>query len=253
MSCAPLPLDRALLPDQGGAILQVPVIAMRGAERVFPGPPAVHALAPTELAVHCGEYVAVAGPPGSGKSTLLHLAGLLDLPTRGTYEFCGRDAAAMHDYERAAVRARHIGFVFQAPRLLSPRTVLENVMLAQLYSGIPRTARPTRAAEALDVVGLGQRAHALPDSLSESERRLVAIARALVNGPGVLLCDEPTGDLDADTASEILDLLDALHAAGTTLMVATRDLAVAARAHRVITIRAGSLKPSPPPAAWEPA
>ena len=241
------------LRDQLAAMLRTPVITLRRVERLYPGPPPVRALAPTDLAVHGGEYVAVVGPACSGKSTLLSLVGLLDRPIRGTYEFYGRDTTAMRDYERTAVRARHIGFVFQAPRLLPHRTALENVMLAQLYSGIPRTARPARATEALDLVGLGRRAHALASTLSVGERRLVAIARALVNGPRVLLCDEPTGDLDVHTASAILDLLDALHATGTTLLLATHDPAVAARAHRAIAIRAGCLEAGPPPTALEPA
>jgi putative ABC transport system ATP-binding protein len=234
-------------------MLQVPVVAMRCVERVYPGPPPVRALAPTDLAVHRGEYVAVVGPSGSGKSTLLNLLGLLDRPVRGTYEFRGRDTAAMRDYERAAVRARHIGVVFQALRLLPLRTALENVMLAQLYSGTPRHTHRPRAAEALEQVGIGHRAHALASTLSEGERRRVAIARALVNRPSLLLCDEPTGNLDRATAATVLDLLDRLPGADTALMVVTHDPAAAARARRTITIRAGSLEPGPPPAALEPA
>ncbi|HEU5333837.1 MAG TPA: ABC transporter ATP-binding protein [Actinocrinis sp.] len=247
MTCSPL------AQGPGAAMLHVPLVAMRCVERVYPGPPPVHALTPTDLAVHRGEYVAVVGPSGSGKSTLLHLIGLLDRPVRGTYEFCGRDTAAMRDYERAAVRARHIGFVFQALRLLPHRTALENVMLARLYSGAPRATRRPWAAEALEQVGLAHRAHALANTLSEGERRRVAIARALVNHPCLLLCDEPTGNVDGATATAILDLLDALHSADSTLMVVTHDPAVAARAQRTITLRAGSLEPGPPPAALEPA
>ena len=229
----------------------VPVVAMRCVERVYPGPPPVRALAPTDLAVHRGEYVAVVGPSGSGKSTLLNLIGLLDRPVQGTYEFCGRDTAAMRDYERAAVRARHIGFVFQALRLLPLRTALENVMLARLYSGAPRGTHHRWATEALEQVGLTDRAHAPANTLSEGERRGVAIARALVNRPSLLLCDEPTGNLDRAAAAAILNLLDVLHAADTTLIVATHEPAVAAHAHRTVTIRAGSLESGPPPAALD--
>jgi len=247
MTCSPQPEDAE------AAMLRIPLVAMRGVERVFPGPPAVRALAPTDLAVHHGDYVAVVGPSGSGKSTLLNLIGLLDRPVRGTYEFRGRDTAAMRDYERAAVRARHIGFVFQALRLLPLRTALDNVMLAQLYSGTPRALHRPQAAEALALAGLARRGRALANTLSEGERRRVAIARALVNRPALLLCDEPTGDLDRAAADAILDLLDALRAAGTTLLVATHDPAVAARAQRVVTIRTGALEPDPPHGALEPA
>ena len=247
MTCTPLPQG----PDV--SVHQVPVIAMRRVEQAFPGPPAARALAPTDLAVYRGEYVAVVGPSGSGKSTLLHVIGLLDRPVGGTYEFCGRDTAAMRDCERAAVRARHLGFVFQAPRLLPRRTALENVMLARLYSGAPRATHHPRAVEALEQVALAHRAHAFANALSEGERRRVAIARALINGPGVLLCDEPTANLDCAAASAILDLLDGLHAAGTLVLVATHDPAVAARARRTIALRGGSLEPGAPRAALEPA
>ena len=247
MTCSPPP------ENAGAAMLRIPRVAMRGVERVYPEPPPVRALAPTDLAVHHGEYVAVAGPSGSGKSTLLNLIGLLDRPVRGTYEFCGRDTAAMRDHERAAVRARHIGFMFQALRLLPPRTALENVMLAQLYSGTPRALHRPLATEALALTGLAHRAQALANTLSEGERRRVAIARALVNRPTLLLCDEPAGSLDRAVAAEILDLLDALHAAGTTLLVTTHDPAVAARARRALTIRTGALEPDPPHGALEPA
>ena len=247
MTCSPPP------EDAGAGMLRIPLVAMHGVERVFPGPPPVRALAPTDLAVHHGEYVALVGPSGSGKSTLLGLVGLLDRPVRGTYEFCGRDTAAMRDYERAAVRARHIGFVFQALRLLPFHTALENVMLAQLYGGAPRAAHRPQAAEALALVGLSHRARVLASALSEGERRRVAIARALVNRPTLLLCDEPTGNLDRAAAAAILDLLDALHAVDTTLLVATHDPAVAARARRAITLRSGVLEPGPPHGALEPA
>lgn len=247
MTCSPPP------EDAGAAMLRIPLVAMRGVERVFPGPPPVTALAPTDLAVHHGEYVAVVGPSGSGKSTLLGLIGLLDRPVCGTYEFRGRDTAAMRDHERAAVRARHIGCVFQALRLLPLHTALENVMLAQLYSGTPRALHRPPAAEALALAGLAHRAQARANTLSEGERRRVAIARAVVNRPTLLLCDEPTGNLDRAAAAEILDLLDAFHAADMTLLVATHDPAVAARARRAIAIRTGAVEPGPPRGALEPA
>jgi len=138
-------------------------------------------------------------------------------------------------------------------RLLPLRTALDNVMLAQLYSGTPRALHRPQAAEALALAGLARRGRALANTLSEGERRRVAIARALVNRPALLLCDEPTGDLDRAAADAILDLLDALRAAGTTLLVATHDPAVAARAQRVVTIRTGALEPDPPHGALEPA
>ena len=223
------------------------VIALDQVARSYPGPPPVHALRPCDLVVSRGEHVAVVGPSGSGKSTLLHLLGLLDRPTQGRYTLDGLDVAALAERDRTALRGGRIGFVFQAFHLLPYRTATENVMLAHLYRALPRSRRRSAALQALDRVGLSHRRDALPTTLSGGERQRVAIARAVVNEPSLLLCDEPTGNLDTATAGTVLDLLDDLCGGGMTLVVITHDGSVAARAGRVVTIRDGVL--GAPPAA----
>ncbi|MGC4954606.1 ABC transporter ATP-binding protein [Actinomadura citrea] len=218
-----------------------PAIVLRGVGRTYPGPPPVTALREVNLRVARGEYVAIVGPSGSGKSTLLNLLGLLDRPTDGSYGLDGLDVAELRDAERAAVRGQRIGFVFQSFHLLPYRSALENVLLAQLYGRTPRARRLDAARSALRQVGLEHRTDALPTTLSGGERQRVAIARALVNSPRLLLCDEPTGNLDTATAATILGLLEELHAAGQTVLTITHDPAVAGRAERVVTIRDGRL------------
>jgi putative ABC transport system ATP-binding protein len=218
-----------------------PVIELRGLARTYPGPPPVPALRPADLAIDEGDYVAVTGPSGSGKSTLLHLLGLLDSPTQGSYLLDGLDTSALGDRDRSALRGSRIGFVFQAFHLLPYRTVLENVLLAQLYNQTPRGGRVPAAVDALEAVRLGHRLDALPTTLSGGECQRVAIARALVNRPSLLLCDEPTGNLDSRNAAALMDLLDQLNAAGFTIVVITHDASVAAHAARTITISDGVL------------
>ncbi|TCO62843.1 ABC transporter ATP-binding protein [Actinocrispum wychmicini] len=218
-----------------------PAIALRDVSRTYPGPPPVSALRASSLVVGRGEYVAVVGPSGSGKSTLLHLLGLLDRPSGGTYHLDGVDVAGLSENERAALRGRAIGFVFQAFHLLPHRTATENVELAMLYNGTPRAGRRARARQALDRVGLSHRLTALPTTLSGGEKQRVAVARALVNEPTLLLCDEPTGNLDTVTAGTVLDLVDGLHRDGLTIMVITHDDSVATRAGRKVMIRDGML------------
>ncbi|GAA4235415.1 ABC transporter ATP-binding protein [Actinomadura meridiana] len=218
-----------------------PAILLRGVGRTYPGPPPVTALHDVNLTVARGEYVVIVGPSGSGKSTLLNLLGLLDRPTDGSYGLDGLDVAELRDAERAAVRGQRIGFVFQSFHLLPHRSALENVLLAQLYGGTPRARRLDAARSALRQVGLEHRTDAPPTTLSGGERQRVAIARALVNRPRLLLCDEPTGNLDTATAATILGLLEDLHTAGQTVLTITHDPAVAGRAGRVVTIRDGRL------------
>ncbi|SCZ14423.1 putative ABC transport system ATP-binding protein [Streptomyces sp. 136MFCol5.1] len=223
-----------------------PVILMRDLGLTYPGPPPVTALRPCDLRIDRGEFVTIVGPSGSGKSSLLNIAGLLDTPTRGTYFLDGIDTAAADEAQRAALRSERIGFVFQSFHLLPHRSAQDNVELAMLYQSTPRRARSSRAAGVLTRVGLGHRAHALPTQLSGGERQRVAIARALVAEPSLLLCDEPTGNLDTETASAILDLLDRLHEDGMTIAVITHDAQVAARGQRTITIRDGVLTDARP-------
>jgi putative ABC transport system ATP-binding protein len=221
--------------------MSTPVIELRGLARTYPGPPPVPALRPADLVINEGDYVAVTGPSGSGKSTLLHLLGLLDSPTAGRYLLDGVDTFALGDRDRSALRGRRIGFVFQAFHLLPYRTALENVLLAQLYNSTPRGARVRAAVDALEAVRLGHRLEALPTTLSGGECQRVAIARALVNRPSLLLCDEPTGNLDSQNATALMELLDQLNAAGFTIVVITHDAAVAAHAGRAIAISDGVL------------
>lgn len=221
--------------------MTAPVIEFRGVGLTYPGPPPVEAFRPCDLTVHRGEFVTVVGPSGSGKSTFLNIAGLLDSPTTGTYLLDGIDTGALRDAERTALRGRRIGFVFQSFHLLPHRSALENVSLAMVYNGIPRRERPARAREALHRVGLGHRVDAVPTRLSGGERQRVAVARALVTRPALLLCDEPTGNLDTANADAVLTMLEELHADGMTILVITHDPAVAARGRRSVTIRDGLL------------
>jgi putative ABC transport system ATP-binding protein len=223
-----------------------PVVAMRSVERTYPGPPPVRALAAIDLIINRGEYLAITGPSGAGKSTLLNLLGLLDRPTAGTCHLDGIDVSSLSERERSALRGNRIGFVFQSFHLLPYRTALENVMLAQVYSHRPHSSRADAAKAVLDHVGLTHRAQALPITLSGGERQRVAIARAVVNRPRLLLCDEPTGNLDSATSHAVLSLLDSLNAAGQTVVVITHDDSVAARTGRIITMLDGQIMTDSP-------
>ncbi|MER7957462.1 ABC transporter ATP-binding protein [Streptomyces sp. NPDC096030] len=223
-----------------------PVIEFRRVGLTYPGPPPVEALRPCDLTVRRGEFVAVVGPSGSGKSTFLNIAGLLDAPTDGMYLLDGIDTGTLRDADRTALRGRRIGFVFQSFHLLPQRSALENVMLALVYNGTSRRERPERARRALEQVGLGHRVDALPTRMSGGERQRVAVARALVTRPSLLLCDEPTGNLDTANADSVLALLEQLHEDGMTVLVITHDPLVAARAKRTVTIRDGVLSSSGP-------
>ncbi len=217
------------------------VITLAGVGLTYPGPPPVSALRDVDLDVRQGDYLAVVGPSGSGKSTFLNVVGLLDRPTHGTYLLDGVDVSTLSERDRTALRGQRIGFVFQAFHLMPYRTATENVALATLYAGVPKKVRISTAHEALARVGLAHRAHALTNMLSGGERQRVAIARAILHRPSLLLCDEPTGNLDSDNAASVLTLLDQLHRDGMTLMVITHDSTVASRAKRLVTIRDGAL------------
>jgi putative ABC transport system ATP-binding protein len=223
-----------------------PVLDLQGVCKAYPGSPPVTALHPTHLRVETGDFLAVVGPSGSGKSTLLNLLGLLDRPTHGSYRLSGTDVATLTERDRAALRGRRVGFVFQAFHLLPHRTALENVALARLYVTARGEHRQADAARALRRVGLGHRLDALPSRLSGGERQRVAIARAVVNTPDILLCDEPTGNLDSATAGAVMDLLAELNQAGVTIAVITHDPAVAQRARRQVTILDGRLSETAP-------
>jgi putative ABC transport system ATP-binding protein len=230
----------------GGANLSnSPVVSMSGVSLTYPGPPPVFALRPTDLVIGTGEFVAVVGPSGSGKSTLLNVMGLLDRPTAGRYELDGAEVGGLADSHRTSLRGDKIGFVFQAFHLMPHRTALENVSLARLYSGIDRRQRERNAALALDRVGLSHRMHALPTTLSGGERQRVAIARAVAASPSLLLCDEPTGNLDTATSAAVLDLIGSLNDDGMTVVVITHDPVAAERAQRTLEMRDGVVIPDP--------
>jgi putative ABC transport system ATP-binding protein len=220
-------------------------IRFRGVALTYPGPPPVPALRPCDLQVAPGEQLAVVGPSGSGKSTLLNVAGLLDRPTQGSYELDGVDTGSLSDRDRTALRGQRIGFVFQSFHLLPYRSAEDNVLLALLYRRGHRAGRRELARRALERVGLAHRLGALPGTMSGGEQQRVAIARALVTRPSLLLCDEPTGNLDSATAADVLALIDELHAGGLTVVLITHDQRVAARAGRSVTIRDGVLSEEP--------
>lgn len=202
---------------------------------------AVHALVDVDLSVERGEWLSITGPSGAGKSSLLNIIGCLDRPTSGSYVFDGIDTATLSDRQRAGLRSRRIGFVFQSFHLLPYETVLQNVMLAEVYRKQPHRGRRARALAAIERVGLSHRADFLPTKLSGGERQRVAIARALVGSPSLLLCDEPTGNLDSKSSAAILDLLETLNRDGLTLIVVTHNEEVANRAARRVHVVDGSL------------
>jgi putative ABC transport system ATP-binding protein len=201
--------------------------------------PPVLALRGVTFRVEEGELLAILGPSGSGKSTLLHLMGTLERPSSGRVSITGLPVDELSDRELAAVRATRIGFVFQQFFLAEHATLLENVADGLLYAGVPAAERRSRAAEALDRVGLGDRLDARPTQLSGGERQRVAIARALVGRPAIVLADEPTGNLDSATGASIMALIDELHADGATIVVITHEREIAARFPRQITLRDG--------------
>lgn len=193
------------------------------------------------LQVEEGEYVAVMGPSGSGKTTLMNIIGCLDRPTSGTYELAGEDILKYKDKEMSNVRLRSIGFVFQSFHLLPRQSALDNVALPLSYAGVKKRERKERAARALERVGLGDRLNFKPTQLSGGQKQRVAIARAMVNNPKLLLADEPTGALDSKSGKQIMELFEALHREGVTIVMITHDKAIASYAKRVVQIIDGEI------------
>ena len=203
------------------------------------GEETVHALRGVTLQIRRNEYIAIMGPSGSGKSTLMNMLGCLDTPTSGRYEFNGKNVAEMDDDELAAVRNREIGFVFQTFNLLPRSTSLRNVELPLIYAGIEPERRIEHATQVLTDVGLGDRIHHKPNELSGGQRQRVAIARALVNGPSIILADEPTGNLDSKTGEEIMQLFEDLYQRGNTIILVTHERDIAAHARRTVHLHDG--------------
>jgi putative ABC transport system ATP-binding protein len=223
-------------------------VMVDGLTRVYAGPPETVALHPCSFTIGRGDFVSITGPSGSGKSTLLSLLGLLDTPTAGTYQLDGLDVADLTDPERAAIRAHHIGFVFQAFHLVGYRSVVDNIELGLTYQGIAHRQRRRHAFELCERVGLAHRTDALCSTLSGGEKQRVAIARTLIRQPSLVLCDEPTGNLDTATAATVLELIEQLHRDGLTVVIITHDPDTAARAHHHLTIRDGHVtQPEPVP------
>jgi putative ABC transport system ATP-binding protein len=225
------------------AVAVSPLISMEGVTKTYDaGELAVQALRGVELRIEPGQMVAIIGPSGSGKSTLMHIMGCLDAPSEGRYRLDGRDVSSLSGFQLAAIRNQKVGFVFQTFNLLAKASLQRNVELPLLYAGLGSGERRERAREALAKVGLEARAKHRPAELSGGQRQRAAIARAIVNQPSLILADEPTGNLDTRTGLEILEIFDAMHAKGETIVIVTHDPRIAERCERVVSIVDGRIE-----------
>ncbi|MDR0926175.1 MAG: ABC transporter ATP-binding protein [Ignavibacteria bacterium] len=219
------------------------VIHLEHISKQYPmGTEIVYALRDVSITIDKNEYVAIMGPSGSGKSTMMNILGCLDTPTSGRYELDGQDVSEMVDNELAEIRNKKIGFIFQSFNLLARASILNNVELPLIYSGLNRTTRKERATQVLTDVKLDDRLTHKPNELSGGQRQRVAIARALVTNPAIILADEPTGNLDSKTGDEIMQLFSDLWKANNTIIVVTHSEEIARYAHRIIKIKDGLIE-----------
>jgi putative ABC transport system ATP-binding protein len=225
----------------------VPVIQAEEVHKYYDlGETKVHALRGVDLRIEPGEFVAIMGSSGSGKSTFMNMLGCLDKPTSGRYLLEGTDVSRLGKKELAAIRNKKLGFVFQGFNLLSRTTALENVELPTLYARLEKEQRLARARKVLEMVGLGDRVDHFPSQLSGGQQQRVAIARALVNGPSILLADEPTGNLDSRTSVEIMQVFQELNDRGLTIVVVTHEPDIAQFAKRIVVFRDGKIRHDDP-------
>ncbi len=220
-----------------------PIISARDVWKIYgEGDAATYALKGVNVDIYPGEFVAIMGPSGSGKSTLMHILGLLDTPTRGNVLVHGEDVSTLSEDERAIIRRKTIGFVFQQYNLSPSLTALENVELPMLFAGVPAEERRKRAEELLKMVDLGNRLNHYPNQLSGGQQQRVAIARALANDPEIILADEPTGNLDTERGEKVMEIFHDLNRRGKTIVLVTHDPEIAKHAERVILIRDGKIQ-----------
>lgn len=220
-----------------------PIIRLENVKKTYHmGEVDVHALRGINLKIENKEFLAIVGPSGSGKSTLMHIMGLLDTPTEGRVFLDGKDVSTLTEEERANLRNKHIGFVFQTFNLLPRTSALENVAMPLIYAGVGKEEREKKAKKALEQVGLGERLDHQPTQLSGGQQQRVAIARALVTNPKIIFADEPTGNLDTESGKEVMQLLGKLNKKGNTIVLVTHELDIATQTERTIEIIDGQVK-----------
>ncbi len=220
--------------------MMTPLIEFKDVYKIYPmGDTAVHAIDGISMQVQRGEFLAIVGQSGSGKSTCMNIIGCLDVPTSGQYFLDGRDVSHMTDDEQAEIRNKKLGFIFQQYNLIPKLTVQQNVELPLLYGGLSEREQAERALQALERVGLRDKAKNFPNQLSGGQQQRVSIARALAGDPSIILADEPTGALDSKTGKEVLQFLKKLHNEGNTIVLITHDNTIAAQAERVIRVHDG--------------
>jgi putative ABC transport system ATP-binding protein len=221
----------------------MPLITFQNVSKTYPTQPPVYALKNVSTSIEEGEFIAIVGVSGSGKSTFLNILGLLDTPTGGSYLFDGKNTKDLSPNEKTLLRGSKIGFVFQSFHLIASKTVTENVALSGMYTKVPRQTRYQNAKDALKKVGLEKRADFYPDTLSGGEKQRVAIARAISETPKLLLCDEPTGNLDSENSNEIVEILQHMNSTyGLTIIVVTHDNELAAKTQRTIYMKDGEIR-----------